>query len=239
MVGNSWGLPQMSTVWANAWTHVLELLAQDEIEWYAVVTYESLIMYREAVVRDLLEVVKSGMDRYEHDGRRLTEEKSPRGGGTRRETNDYDGDGPRNHRRRLNYHNDETDLASGEPSKRSSTSYLTPKLKHLVQWKKCLGMPRCQEFLKRITDEVLPHFGYASAKEEDLQRKGTSSVLPLSSSPGPVTVRREFGRVLFSSESAALNKLRNSHGSTAKVVYTEFKPAAGLLSNMRYLVSQQ
>ena len=49
-------------IWLDSWNHVLTGLSG--VEWYAVVTYEALVLYHDQVVRELVEVVRSGVARY-------------------------------------------------------------------------------------------------------------------------------------------------------------------------------
>mmetsp|Transcript_5231 Transcript_5231/g.12145 ORF Transcript_5231/g.12145 Transcript_5231/m.12145 type:complete len:286 (+) Transcript_5231:713-1570(+) len=49
--------------WLDSWNHVLTGLSG--VEWYAVITYEALVLYHDQVVRELVEVVRSGVARYE------------------------------------------------------------------------------------------------------------------------------------------------------------------------------
>jgi len=154
-------------VWANAWAHVLD--AVREVEWYAIFTYEALVHYHDAVVRDLLEIVRSGMRRA-GTARPPRTPRSERSAGSRR--------------RRLEYHE-----GSASP-----LSYLVPKDTFILHWKRCLLQSGCRRQVERLTSDILPHFGYISVPE-----KGNVSEVSLSPYPGPVTVRREFGRVLYSS----------------------------------------
>lgn len=64
MTSNAYGSTWMGLQWLDAFSHTFDLLTKNKIDWYAVVSYESLIQYRDEVVTDLLKVVRSGMRRF-------------------------------------------------------------------------------------------------------------------------------------------------------------------------------
>jgi len=196
---NSFGKIQMGSLWLNAWTHVLEVLQTDQIEWYAVVTYEALVTHHDQVVGELLEVVRSGMSRYPNRGRTLdgTPGNKRMGVGARgrtESTTDL-------LHRRLPFH----DVSNKAPL----SQYLVPKLPSGELWKKCILKPPCYDILRQLTTNILPYFGF-----KNLGKSGEPND-SLSSSPRMVGVSREFGRVLFSSEGDALNKFR--HGALSEL----------------------
>ena len=210
MTSNAFRSTWMGLMWLDAFSHTFDLLAKNEIEWYAVVTYESLINYHDKVVDELMEVVRSGMRRY---GSKLLV------------------DNDEKLRRKLHLHDSKGPL-----------SYLVPKDKSISVWRTCLREPVCQSLLEELTADVLPYFGFVNMNwtdaDEATESKGPDEVnekalghqtndasdkgsekIQLSSTPGLVTVSGEFGHVLFSSESDALNKDDKSVGDpTSKLV---------------------
>ncbi|KAL9189683.1 hypothetical protein ACHAXT_009358 [Thalassiosira profunda] len=217
LASNSIGNPNAGRVWLEAYLHVLDLLARRDIQWYAVVTYEALVQYHDAVVEELLEVVRSGVARLK-DGRRLN-------GVSNRRNGDTTGQFARQ-RRRLPYH---TGHAS---EKRSPVSYLVPEERSVRLWEECLLRRQCHEMIEQLTKDVLPHFGYVSVRQSNETGSGWYVSKSLSPFPGPVTVGKKFGRVLFTSEDAALNRLRQS-GENGTV---DYEPSPELISAMEALI---
>ncbi|KAL7522943.1 hypothetical protein ACHAWX_007760 [Stephanocyclus meneghinianus] len=231
MTSNAMKFSGMGLPWLDAFTHTLDILSKNEIEWYAVVTYEALIHYHDQVVRELIEVVRSGMKRF---GSKTVPAR----------TRDR-----KSRRRRLHLHAFNATNFTGQ------LSYLVPKDDSISLWEKCLKGQTCKSLLKELTSDVFPHFGYVSMDWADLgenivedeeaeeEADGYLDVLDetsrdhtddhndhtsaneekddeersspqLSPYPGLVTVHKQFGHVLFSSESDALRTLRKSGSDT-------------------------
>ena len=208
----------MSYLWLHSWIHSFQALANQKIEWYAVVTYEALISYHDQVVEELLEVVRSGMDRYQNrDGRSSLEmagiaatNDDEEENAERRRSTSRNGDNnisrtrstttTNHHRRRLEMHGNKNTTQSS-----SANSYLVPKERSMKLWKQCLDRTICAQRLSRLTKDIFPDLGYVN---EDDGR-------PLRKTPGTVTVSKEYGRVLFTSEGLALNKLRQEITSSS------------------------
>ena len=91
----------------------------------------------------------------------------------------------------------------------NSGSNLSPNNEAITNWNECLKLPRCSTLLNQLILDVLPQFGYVTANN-----------MTLSSNPGTVMVREDYGHVLFSSE-----------GKTASGMGG--KPSFDLLSTMR------
>lgn len=199
----------MNTLWANAWAHVFESIANDEIEWYAVITYESLVSYHDIVVQELLTVVKSGVDRFRNGLLRVLAMEP--------DTDQF--------RRRLPLRHNNT----------SKHAYLIPSEISDSQWTSCLKATSCRRTIEYLTKEVFPHLGYVSVPKKSYANNNPHTNLSLSTLPGPVTVSRQFGRVLFSSEGDALNALRLSQGHTQK--HIEYKPTLELVTKLKYFIS--
>ena len=210
MTSNSWEQPNMSYWWAMAYHHVMKLLNIGGVEWYAVVTYEALLEYHDEVVEELVEVVRSGIERH-----RLTDNFHLKRGNYRKSK----------FRRRLHLHDGNR---INNPKKRDnlwlgvqSNSYLIPKKKSVEKWRLCLERSQCRQVLADLTTDILPLFGYVSVKKSDFSlvkrindsNSTTSTNVPLTINPSPVTVSKQFGRVLFSSEGDALKVLRKMKGS--------------------------
>eukprot|EP00578_Thalassiosira_sp_NH16_P000691 CAMPEP_0181137604 /NCGR_PEP_ID=MMETSP1071-20121207/33791_1 /TAXON_ID=35127 /ORGANISM="Thalassiosira sp., Strain NH16" /LENGTH=462 /DNA_ID=CAMNT_0023224363 /DNA_START=246 /DNA_END=1634 /DNA_ORIENTATION=- len=229
MTRNSAGLASMSVVWVNAWTHVFELLEEGKIDWYAVVTYEALVSHHDQVVKELLEVVRSGMDRHRSGGRNLKRSAYNNGNENAESIEDVGMKDTRqsaySQRRRLNYrdYNEEPAWAS------SSIAHLIVKEPSIKYWKTCMSKTSCRHTVNRLTKDIFPHFGYVNVGHR---------LDPLSSSPRPVTVSREFGRVLFSSEGDALNKFRQSRDDTAGDRNIDYKPPLKLITRMKDIAWQ-
>jgi hypothetical protein len=223
MISNAMKFSGMALPWLDAFTHTLDILSKNEIDWYAVVTYEALIHYHDQVVQELLEVVRSGMTRF--GSKTVMVRKQDQ----------------KSRHRRLHLHTLNATNFTGQ------LSYLLPKDGSISLWEKCLKAQSCSSLLKELTSDVFPHFGYVSmdwadlgeniledeeAEEEDegyldvLHETSTDntddyndktpvnqdseerSSPQLSPYPGLVTVHKQFGHVLFSSEGDALRTLR-------------------------------
>jgi len=186
----------MSYGWLRVYHHVLKLLNEGKVEWYAVVTYEALLEYQDVVVEELMEVVRSGMKQFG-----LTQQdvsaNNTNDSRFRRQLHLRDANGINNPKKRAN-------LWLGEPS----NSFLIPKRKSVEQWRKCLAQSRCREVLERLTTDILPMFGYVSIQKNRASlverinhgNEILSRNVPLTVDPSPVTVSKEYGRVLFSSQ---------------------------------------
>lgn len=215
----------MSHLWLSSWTHAFEALADQKIEWYAVVTYEALISHHGQVVEELLEVVRSGMGRFqnrrkptvatnvEHD----TAEKTIT---TLRYVDDDTR--RRSSQRRLELHGNKSNITQSSPN-----SYLVPKSRSINLWKECLDQTKCNQILTRLTKDIFPHLGYVNDDGR-----------PLRKSPSTVTVRNEYGRVLFTSEGMSLNKLRQASRAgilkkKAAPPHIDYVPSYELISKMK------
>ena len=216
MTSNSLGHKWMGLGWLDAWTHTLEVLASGEIEWYAVVTYEALVQYHDVVVKELLEVVRSGMQRlggdFEVNDRALLAlAKSLEICGS-------------NYNRRLELH-----------ASKSALTYLTPKSKSISLWKACNTDQKCNNFLKQLTSDIFPSFGYVDATA---RRNDKDHLTPY---PGTKGMSEDFGHVLFSSEGDALKKFKESceNNENAQEVNGSmigYKPPTKLISAMKELL---
>lgn len=211
MTSNSWLVPNMGYGWAMAYHHVLKLLNEGKVEWYALVSYEALLEYRDVVVEELMEVVRSGMKRFGVTSSFATQQ----------EPNMYA------FRRQLHLHG-----ASGINPKKGgnlwlaapSNSYLTPPQKSVERWRTCLAQSRCRQILDSLTTDIFPLFGYVSIQKSNASlvnriNAGNDTIsknAPLAVDPSIVTVAKEYGRVLFSSESDALKLLRKRNGSSER-----------------------
>jgi hypothetical protein len=142
MTSNAWRSPWMGLLWLDAFTHTFDLLAKNEIEWYAVVTYEALIHYHDQVVEELVEIVRSGMKRC---GSKMIVER----------------EGPS--RRRLHLHAFNTSNAV-----MGSLSYLVPKDMSISVWEACLKDKVCKSLLEDLTTDVLPHLGFVNTDWSDV-----------------------------------------------------------------------
>lgn len=207
LVSNALRFPMMQQVWLVAYNHVFKLLNQDMIDWYAVVSYESLIQYNDAVVQELIEVVRSGMRRYSDERRTL---------GKRENNLKSKSSEQRSTQRRLHMR---------KRDKSQKGSFLIPKETSWKIWKECLKKRKCQQLTKHLTDTIYPYFGWVSVSRE-------GEVYPLSSKPGLVTVDDGFDHVLFSSEGDALRELRHSRGNTVGAEYIGSKPPSDLIAEM-------
>ena len=177
--------------WLDSWNHVLTGLS--DVEWYAVITYEALVLYHDQVVRELVEVVRSGMARYSGTSHASAE----------------------TGRRKLHLHRTKDDPAI----------YLDLGATVTSNWETCRHDKKCLRTLQSMTDEVLPHFGYVN-----------EGVDTLSSSPKTVVVSEDYGRVLFSSEGRALERLRGADGEALDASVGS-QPSQELLSKMRNILS--
>jgi len=182
MTSNSPGRKWMGLGWLDAWAHTLEVLASGEIEWYAVVPYEALVQYHEVVVREMLEVLRSGIlrlgDDFQINGRAAL-------------TKPLETCGSNN--RRLELH-----------ASNSTVTFLTPKSASISLWKTCNTDQKCNTFLKQLTSDIFPSFGYVDVTDSGEHKD------ELTSNPGTKGISRDFGHVLFSSEGDALKKFKES-----------------------------
>lgn len=237
MTSNPWKSTWSGLTWLDAFTHTFELIARNEIEWYAVVTYEALIHYHEKVVDELMRVIRSGMKRY---GSKLVKDEGSR-------------------KRRLHLH--ATNATTGP------LLYLVPKDLSISVWETCLKDPVCKSLLEDLTTDVLSQLGFVNmdwdavgdgVEEEDLDEEddvsGDSddavdeeddtddaiktskaanddlrdlteanedeepSPLQLSPKPGLVTVSSKFSHVLYSSEIDALPNGEVGRNPTSELV---------------------
>lgn len=195
LTSNSWGMPNFAYGWAMAYHHVFKLLNEGKVEWYAVVTYEALLEYHDVVVEELMDIVRSGMKRF---------------GVTQHNVSANHTDS-RFLRRQLHLH----ESGINNPKKidnlwlgEASNSYLIPTIQRIKYWRKCLAQSRCREVLVSLTTDILPLFGYVSIQKSEASlverinhgNATSSRTVPLSVDPSPVTVSKEYGRVLFSSQ---------------------------------------
>ena len=214
LTSNSYGQTRMGEFWLSAYQHVFELVEQEKIEWYAILTYEALISYHDQVLDELMEVVHSGMKRYQTSGRNLK----------RNHATYYDRDTERSglqRRRRLPYH-------KGNSS--STLSYLTPNQMSSELWEKCYSKPLCRNQTDRLIKDIfLPYLGY-----EYVDHPNVHELLP---SANAVTVKKGFGHVLFSSEGDSLydkfSKARENDNTTSNKI--GYKPPSELISMMKKL----
>lgn len=217
----------MSHLWLSSWLHAFQALAHQKIEWYAVVSYEALISHHDKVVDELLEIVRSGMRRFQNRrGRSLvmaaaavSDEHGAVSGKSMSRIVEND-TGRRSSHRRLELHGNKN-------ATRSSTNpYLVPKPRSIKFWNKCLKQTKCNQILTRLTKDIFPYLGYEN-----------NNGRPLRKTPGTVRVREDYGRVLFTSEGAALNKLRHSsldmNMGAAKKYYIDYVPTFELISKMK------
>lgn len=186
-------------------------LAEEKVEWYAVVTYEALVKYYDQVVRELMEVVLSGSSRFRHD--EVANEFIFEG----EDSADDEGITGRHHasvgHRRLHLRNAE-----------SRTAYLKPSSEVLELWNRCLNVSHCRATLDGLASDILPYFGYSS------------EINP----PETLTVSKEYGHVLFSSEGAALKALRQQHQPKSKIPdYVGDHPPSSLIKSMQGLLSRE
>ncbi len=257
MTSNSWGIHYMGNAWLDAFEHTLGLMVEwddvankhrggSKIEWYAVVTYEALVQNREEVMEELIEAVRSGVRRFRDEAgnggnqfnrttrrRRVERESTSTKQISRTSTIVYEPtmskhiNGPRNHpnpkqTRRLHLR-----------SSNDTASYLIPKKRSISTWKGCLAKDDCRTFLEKLTEEILPYFGYVSMKAD-----GTIDS-SLSLKPGPVMVSNEFAHVLFSSESVSLKKLMQLKNVEPSVGYVGGSPPKKMLYEMKNLIENQ
>lgn len=216
MTSNSWEIPNMSHGWAIAYHHVLELLIEGKVEWYAVLTFEALLEYREVVLEELMEVVRSGMKRFGLASM-LTEQQLNNKNNSNKESR---------FRRQLHLRNvggvNDRKRRANIWSELPSNSYLIPKMKSVELWRKCLQHDQCRKQFTHLSNDILPLFGYVSVKKSDaslVKRINDGSVMsnvPLTIYPAPVTVSKKYGRVLFSSEDNALKLLRQINNNSVE-----------------------
>ncbi len=226
MASNSWGLPNFAYGWTMAYHHVFKLLNEGKVEWYAVVTYEALLEYHDVVVEELMEIVRSGMKRYgvtqhnvsaNHTDSRFL----------RRQLRFYAGiDNPKKR----------DNLWLGE----ASNSYLMPKAQSIEYWRKCLANDRCREVLESLTTDILPFIGYVSIQKSEASlvdriNHGNATIsrnVPLSVDPSPVTVSKEYGHVLFSSQRNGISGREKAEGQE----HIGQPPPADLVVKMKELL---
>ena len=220
----------MSHLWLNSWTHAFEALADQKIEWYAVVTYEALISHHDQVVEELLEVVRSGMERF-LNRRRLGSVMATVATNADHDTADKtistlryvdDDTRRRSSQRRLELHGNKGNITQSSPN-----SYLVPKPRSINLWKECLDQTKCNQILSRLTKDIFPHLGYVNDDGR-----------PIRKSPSTVTVRNEYGRVLFTSEGKSLNKLRQASRAgilkkKAATPHIDYVPSYDFISKMK------
>ena len=244
MASNSWSVPSMGPAWAMSYHHVLKLLNEGKVEWYAVVTYEALLQYRDVVVEELMEVVRSGMERFGVASSIATKQ----------QPNMNVKNAERHFRRKLHLHG-----ASGinNPKKGAnmwlgapSNSYLIPKSKSVKLWRTCLARSQCRQTLDRLTTDILPLFGYVSMQKSNASlvkkindgNETISITSTLRSLPSIVAVAKEYGRVLFSSEGDALKLLSQRNGNFERdregAEYIGQSPPTDLIMKMTELLEK-
>ena len=237
----------MGQLWTAMYTHVFEALANDEVEWYAVVTYEALLQYHDVVVEELLEVVRSGMRRNKNQSGKGRYLRETRAGNDAEPGQSRVVDANMNIKRQSSHHRRlplrKSNIKHEENNQPDELAkYLIPKETSVKEWQACLLRKRCQKLLKQLTEDVLkPFFGYISVSK---QRTGTGDTrmnnLSLFTSPSPVMVTKHAGHVMFTSEADAVNNLRRSHhgkgAADEKFNPIESKPSFKLLSRMKMLV---
>ena len=237
MTSNSWLVPNMGFGWAMAYHHVLKLLNEGKVEWYAVVSYEALLEYRDIVVEELMEVVRSGMQRFGVQQLNMSAKNAEH-----------------RFRRQLHLHG----TSGSNPKKNAnmwlgtpSNSYLIPQNKSVELWRTCLANSRCHQVLDRLTTDILPFFGYASIQKSNASmvkriNDGNTTIsrnAPLAVDPSIVTVAKEYGRVLFSSEGDALKLLSQRNGDSKRdraegPEYIGQPPPADLIVKMAALLEK-
>jgi len=200
--------------WVDGWAHTLGLLNSGCIEWYAVVAYEALVQYKDRVIGELMEVVRSGLQRLGYDSS-ITDLYAR---GLHNEDQEVK-ETPAS-RRRLHYYSD------------SMVSYLSPREDALQRWNQCLQMNNCGTLLEQLTKEVLPQFGFVSGGRATVRDVEESE---LSVQPSTVTVSKEYGHVLFSSEGTALQKYRQQHNHDA-LDHIGYQPPAELVLKMKNIL---
>ena len=224
-------------MWAKPYEHLFETLRQGEIQWYAVITYEALVVYRDAVINDLMEVIKSGMRR--HGKPRAADvgrKRGPEGNRVPEPDPSSEEHATRQHRR-LPVRD-----AHADP-----TTYLVPKGESRKLWGECTQNQRCARELDGLTDEVFPFFGYVSVAPPADEGGAGDDVAPstsrLSPAAGIVSVSREFGRVLYTSEAAALRRARKEArggedgGAEEEDRPIDYTPPAELIANLKAIFS--
>mmetsp|Transcript_30374 Transcript_30374/g.64057 ORF Transcript_30374/g.64057 Transcript_30374/m.64057 type:complete len:526 (+) Transcript_30374:216-1793(+) len=211
MIAPDWdGMTADPMNWLSSWTHVLDGLAEEQVDWYAVVTYEALVQYRDRVVEELAEVLRSGMTRHGIElGDKMSREINE---GVARALRSVDQD-KRTANRRLHLHNSDKD-------------YLKPIESIIERWNTCLDSADCGNLLRTLSSEILPSFGYVSEGSETL-----------SETPGKVTTKDAYGHVLFSSEGGALKALREKRQlKTEAGSNVGYRPSRKLLDKMNELL---
>lgn len=173
--------------------------------------------HHDQVVQELMEVIRSGTSRLGHD--RVFNNDGPdaskAGWDTSKTTSDL---GTTSHRR--------LELrTSGSP-----TSHLDLSEEVTDQWNKCLKQRGCNATLNSVSSEILPSLGYRQRDREGGQ---------LTSLPGIVTVSREFGHVLFSSEGGALQGYRRTQQGFAPDDDLGNPPSPELVAKMERLLGRE
>lgn len=198
----------------------MEVLASGEIEWYAVVTYESLIQYHDVVVGELMEIVRSGMIRY---GKSEIDT-----GDVRRALAEFREAKQLSSHRRLELH-----------ASKSALEYLKPKSNSISLWKACNVYQSCHKFLEQLSSDILPLLGYV-----DVTTKAGKPENKLTTDPGSKGVTEKFGHVLFSSEPetlAALQKRLREDGDDLQNAIGTLggTPPGQLISAMKKLLNSE
>ena len=220
MTSNAWRSTWMGMMWLDAFSHTFDLLAKNEIEWYAVVTYESLINYHDKVVDELIEVVRSGMRRY--SSKLVDNGEKPR-----RKLHLHDSKGPLSYLIPKDKSIRVWQTCLREPICQSLLEELTADvLPHFgfvnMDWTDIDGVNEgagTDEVEKKALDDEM----------EDVSGKGK---LLLSSTPGLVTVSDEFSHVLFSSETSAFNRSDTTSGSN-----TGNNPSSKFVAKMKNILA--
>ena len=202
----------MHQMWLSTYTHVFDLLEQEKIEWYAVVTYEALVLYHDQVVDELIEVVRSGVRRYQSRQNNLAYNATT----DDRKDIDEKNDTKHSSQRRLHFHKNY-----------DSYSYLKPSEHSVIKWNECYNKKNCRYQLKRLNQYIFPFLGYEYA--------GQTQNHTLLSSPGTVVVREEFGHVLYSSEGDSLKEFRKARGDKEFMNEMGYKPPSGMIDRMKSL----
>ena len=165
--------------WLESWHHVFDALGKREVEWYAVITYEALVEHFDVVMQEIMEVIVSGVRRFS-DVKTSSQMESLLRQSSYFNSTRKDG---QIGRRRLHLHD----------TTHSGSSYLRLTIDVVERWQACLDDPSCLAVLDGLSTQILPYFGYNSSADI----------------PESVTVNREYGHVLFSSEDAAFEAMGN------------------------------
>jgi len=245
MTSNAWQSTWMGLNWLDAFTHTFDLLNRQTVDWYAVVSYESLLQYHSEVVDELMDVIRSGMDRF---GSKLS--------------NTY------KRHRRLHLHDSNATMGPLQylvPKEASISAW-----KRCMRNKVCkslledlsadvlphFGFVSADLLNSKEGEDIVTHFSRSETlQKDDLSNltatevsngKAYSSNLwnftiaenrqdqepRLSPNPGLVTVSHDFSHVLFTSESDALHSSPNSVNGTAAN-----RPTSDLMHKMKNILS--